>query len=152
MHSPWFLATLCLVVVVYADSTTILLKDTSITVDGDGVTVDDTVATITKKGTYTVTGTLDNGQLVVDSDDDGTVEVILDTADITSESSAAFYVKQSDLTVITISDGTVNYLTDAAVRDDDDESNACLFSKDPITFQGAGKLIVQANYEDGITT
>jgi hypothetical protein len=49
--------------------TQIILNGTSITVIGSGVLVDGTKATITSEGVYSVSGTLDDGQLAVNTPD-----------------------------------------------------------------------------------
>ena len=68
--------------------------------------------TITAPGTYVVSGTLNDGQIVVDSDDRGTVRLVLNGADITCSTSAPIYVKNADKTIITLADGTENRVTD----------------------------------------
>ncbi|KAH3757414.1 dockerin type 1 [Pelomyxa schiedti] len=138
---------------VVAASTTITLKGTSIAVSGSGVTVKGTVATITTAGQYIVTGTLNDGQLVVDSTSDGTVEIVLQTASITCSTGSALLVNQSDDTLITLYSETTNTLSDASTYSNPDDSpNAALFSHDVLTISGTGKLYVNGNWKDGITS
>lgn len=48
-------------------ATTIRLADGATTVAGDGATVDGDVVTVTQAGTYVISGSLSDGQVVVDS-------------------------------------------------------------------------------------
>lgn len=134
----------------------ILLHGDSITVIGSGVTVEGTTATINAAGTYTITGMLNDGQIVVNSAAAEAVELILNGVDITNSQSAPFYVKNAAQATVVLADQTVNYLTDAAtyVYDDpnDNEPNAALFSDDALTIAGSGALIVHGNFNDAITS
>lgn len=132
----------------------------TITLNGDSITsssakVDGTTVSITEAGTYIITGTLNDGQILVEEDNKGTVHLILAGASITSKTSAAIYIKNSGKTIITLKEGTVNSLTDASeytnVDTEENEPSACLFSKDDLTINGSGTLNITANYNDGIT-
>ena len=135
--------------------TKIILHDTSVTTDGEGgVLVDGQLITIKTSGTYVLEGTLSDGQILVDTEDTGVVRLIMNGVSITSQTTAPIYVKQSDKTVISLEDGTENILTDATqyVFDENtDELGAAIFSKDDLTINGTGALVVNANYNDGIT-
>ena len=139
-----------------AATTSIVLNGDSITVDGSGVTVDGSTATITAAGVYDISGTLADGQIVVDTEDDGEVRLVLDGVDISNASSAPVNILSADETVIVLADGTDNYLSDGATYvyadPEEDEPNAALFSKDDLTITGNGSLTVDGNYNDGITS
>jgi hypothetical protein len=138
------------------DMFSIELAGDSITVEGTGATVDGSVVTITSAGEYRISGTLDDGQIIVDTQDEDTVYLVLDGVDITSSTSAPIYVRNAEKTVITLADGSENYVTDGAsyVLEDaeSDEPDAAVFSKDDLTINGGGSLTVNANYNDGITS
>ena len=123
---------------------------------GAGVTARGGIATITQAGTYTVSGTLSNGQIIVDTSDDATVYLVLSGADITSQSSSPIYVKKVGKAVITLAAGTANTVTDAQQYTYDDaekeEPNAAVFSKDDLTINGTGSLTVNARFNNGITS
>ena len=135
--------------------TKITLNETSVTTDGEGgVLVDGQVITIKTSGIYVLEGTLADGHIIIDSEDTGVVRLILNGVDITSQTTAPIYVKQSDKTVISLEEGTENVLTDATqyvFDDNSDEPGAAIFSKDDLTINGTGALTVNANYNDGIT-
>ena len=61
-----------------------------------GVTIDGSTVTISAEGTYLFSGSLTDGQIIVDADDTAKVQIVLDGASITSSSSAALYVKSAD--------------------------------------------------------
>lgn len=94
----------------------ISLSGDTATASGDGasaVTVDGSTVTITASGTYVVSGTLTDGQIVVDSADDGVVTLVLDGADITSTTTGPLQVADAGSVVVVLADGSTNTLNDA---------------------------------------
>ena len=75
----------------------ITLESNNAKVSGKGVTAAGSVITISQKGTYVVRGNLENGQIIVDTDKESKVQLVLENASIHSESSAAIYVRQADI-------------------------------------------------------
>jgi hypothetical protein len=138
------------------DISYIELDGDSITFTGDGATVNGRTITITSAGTYSISGTLDDGQIIVDTEDQEKVGLILNGVNISSSTSAPIYVLNADKTVITLADGTENYVTDGDsyifADVESDEPNAAIFSKDDLTINGSGSLIVDANYNNGIAS
>lgn len=138
-----------------ADASQIILKGDTISLDGKGTTVKGDTVTIQSGGVYAITGTLNDGQIVVDTEDKTTVKLVLNGANITNLSSAPIYVKNAEKTVITLAEGTKNTITDGdtyTLEDaSSDEPNAAVYSKDDLTINGTGSLTVNANYQNGIT-
>lgn len=134
--------------------TEIILNGNSITVNGSCVTVNGTTATITCEGTYNITGTLTDGQIVVNTLDPGLVELILNGVNISNSTTAPIYVMSAANTTIALADQTTSYLSDASTYvypdPNDPEPNAALFSKVPLTISGPGALTMHGNYLDGI--
>ncbi len=128
----------------------------NITVDGKGATVENNKVTITSAGTYSIKGSLTDGQIIVNVGDDDKVNIILNGVNITCSNSSPIYVMNSKKTVISLADNTENYIKDgeAYVFEDEssDEPNAAIFSKSDLTFIGNGSLDVDANYNNGITS
>jgi hypothetical protein len=139
-----------------SDVVQIALNGNSITADGEGVTVDGSKATITAAGTYSISGTLADGQIIVDTEDEDVVRLILSGANISSSTSAPIYVASAEEAIIILADGTENYVSDGAsyVFEDaeEDEPNAAIFSKSDLTIYGDGSLTVAGNYNDGIAS
>jgi hypothetical protein len=139
-----------------ADSaTSISLADDAIQVVGLGAAAEADVVTISYPGTYRVSGTLSQGQLVVDCGDfDGGVYIILDNAFITCPDGPAIYVKQADKTVLYLPEGTTNTLQDGADYSIDEgkdtNSGAGVYSADDLEVQGDGRLTVTGMSADGI--
>ena len=130
----------------------ITLNGDSVTADDKNVEVDGRKVTITGAGTYVLSGTLSDGQIVVDSDDKDSVRLVLNGAEITCSNSSAIWVKDGE-TIITLADGTENTLTDGAeytTDSEDDEPKAAVYAKDDLTFNGSGSLTVNGNYKNGI--
>lgn len=127
----------------------------TINAGSDSVSVDGTTATITSAGTYHITGTLSDGQLVVDAGDSAQVQLILDNAHITNTDGAAIAVMSAETAVVILADGSSNTLSDGAayvLDEGEDEPNATLFSKADLTIGGTGSLTVFANHNDGIAS
>ncbi|MBQ4345884.1 MAG: carbohydrate-binding domain-containing protein [Oscillospiraceae bacterium] len=121
---------------------------------GVGVSVSGQTATITKGGSYVLEGSLSDGQIIV-ALTDNTEKVHLICNGITIHSSSApIWVQQADKVIVTLAEGTVNTLTDgtdyAVESDTDTAPNACLYSKDDLTMNGSGTLIVNGNCNNGI--
>ncbi|MFN2203389.1 MAG: carbohydrate-binding domain-containing protein [Caldilineaceae bacterium] len=134
----------------------IVLDNNAIHVEGQGASVDGSTVTITQAGTYAVSGTLDDGQILVDAGDDDVVRLVLNGARISNSSSAPISAIHAGKVVVVLPEGTENYLSDAAtyVYEDpeEDEPNAALFSKADLVIEGVGLLKVDANYSDGIAS
>jgi hypothetical protein len=132
-------------------SNDITLNGTSISTTSANVTISGTIATITKGGQYTISGTLTNGQIKVDADT-ATVKIKLNGATIANSSTSPFYIKKSKKTIIFVADGTTNSISDATTYSNTDEPNACIFSNTYLAFTGTGALTVKGNYNDAISS
>lgn len=119
---------------------------------GNGVAIDKGTATINKPGNYRISGTLSDGQIIVNSEAKGDVNLILDGVDITCSNSSPIYVMQASNTVIQLASGTKNVLSDGEdyTVNSEGEPEACIFSKDDLTIEGDGSLTVAGNYRGGI--
>lgn len=139
---------------VSASAAQIKLNGSSISFSGKGATVNGSKITITQAGTYVVSGTLTDGQIIVNAADNNIVRLILNGADITCKKSSPIYIKNSDKTVITLASGKSNKITDGTSYTYDDtakeEPNASIFSKSDLTINGSGTLTVNANFNNGI--
>ena len=135
------------------DATTITLWGDTVDIDGGGAAASGSVVTISAAGTYIVSGLLRDGQLIVDTQDEGDVVLVLDGAEITSSTSAPIYVVSAEKAIITLAAGSVNRVTDGesyVFPEGTDEPDAAIFSHDDLTLTGNGTLIVDANYRNGI--
>ena len=134
-----------------SDVTAIVLNGSSITVEGEGAEVNGSVVTITAGGNYDVSGSLSDGQVVVNSEDESIVRLILNGADISCSDNAPVYVEQAQKAMIVLAEGTQNKVSDGSSYNSGEEyANAAIFSKDDLTICGDGALAVNGNYNDGI--
>lgn len=134
----------------------IKLEGSSASVSGTGATVQGKDITIAAAGVYVISGQLDNGQIIVNVQDKGTVKLVLNGAQITCSDSAPIYVMNAEKTIISLADGTENTLSDGTAYtyadSEKEEPSATIFSKDNLTINGSGTLNVNANFNDGIVS
>lgn len=133
-------------------STFIELGD-SIKVNGSGATVDKNKVTITAAGTYSIKGTLTDGQIIVNAGKDDKVYIILNGVNINCSNSAPVYVMNSKKTVISLADNTENTITSkAAAATGETEPDGAIFSKADLVLTGKGALSVTADNNKGIVS
>lgn len=140
------------------DVTTIALSGQSATATGTGAEVTDGVVTITAGGTYVVTGTMTEGRVLVNAPKEE-VTLVLQDASITCSTGSPLYVYKSKATTLYLPEGTASTLTDGTdytfsdsySSAEEEEPNACLYSKSDLVIAGSGSLTVNANYNNGIT-
>lgn len=140
-------------------NTKIHLSDGGITVDGEYASAQGSKVTITHSGSFTLDGTLADGQICVDIPDEtadsGTVKLILSGVNITGKSAPAVLIKNADKASITIADGTENFISDGtAAYAGEDETSALIEAKDDLTIKGGtagtGTLTITANIQDAM--
>ncbi len=102
---------------------------------------------ITKEGIYVLDGTIDNGQITINTSKDEKVQLILNNVNITNETCAAINVIQADKVFITSEVNSINNLVSKKFTDD--SIDGVIYSKDDITFNGYGTLNIESN-EHGI--
>ena len=119
----------------------------------DGVTVEDGTLTITKAGTYKLSGEY-QGQIKVETADSDAVRLVLDNANITNSSGAALNVVNADEVILYSASGTTNTISDGAdyTATGEDDPDAVVYSKADMAIAGEGTLKVNGNHEDGIHT
>ena len=137
-----------------ADSIAILLKGDSISCDSDAVAISDSTATIQKEGTYLLSGTLEDGSIVVDTGKDEKVQLVLKGVNIHSSTSAAIYVRQADKVFLTLADSSENTLSSGDVfeADDDIQIDAVIFAREDLTLNGEGSLSIASPAGHGIVS
>ena len=135
-----------------AEAVTISLNGTSASAFSASVQISGGTVTITAAGTYILSGTLDNGSIIVNATKDDKIQLVLDGVTIRSETFAAIYVVQADKVFVTLAESSVNTLTNGGsfVQSDDNDVDAVIFAKDDITLNGAGKLVIASPAGHGI--
>ena len=134
----------------YDESTTskIELSGSSAKVSVDGVTVSDSTVTITKSGTYVISGQSDGVQIKVEADKSVDVHLVLKGATMTN-TNAAISATSAGHVYLTLAEGTTNSLSDSS-SNSDEKANAALFSKVDLTINGSGTLNVDGKKSNAI--
>lgn len=141
------------------DATVILLGGDTVQITGSGAAEENGTVTITAGGVYVIKGTLDDGRVVVNAPGEE-VTLALENADLTCSDSSPLYIYKASSVLLWLPEGSASTLTDGGsyVFDDDwssaeeDEPNACLYSKADLIIAGGGALAVNGNYNNGVTS
>lgn len=133
------------------------LSDEKTIVEGKGVTVIENTISIKSAGTYYITGNITDGNIVIDANDKDEVQLVLDNASITSKNTAPINGIECSKLTITLADNSENTITDSEVyttfTDNEKlEPDGAIFTKTDLVINGNGKLIINANYLDGIVS
>ncbi len=138
----------------YDESTAVKieLNGSSAAASSNSVKINGSTVQITEEATYLISGTLDDGMLVVNAPDTAKLQLVFDGVNITSSTSAALYILEADKVVITLADGTQNSLTNGGsfTPIDDENIDAALYSKQDLTINGSGSLTVTSPAGHGI--
>ena len=113
----------------------------------DGATI-----TITQEGVYVLSGTAENAEVIVETDDSAKVQLVLDGLTITNTDQPAIYVKNADKVFVTTVKDSTNTLTvtRSLKADGEEEINAVIYSKDDLVLNGEGTLIITST-ANGVT-
>ena len=122
----------------------ITLNGSSAVVSGSGVNISGSTVTITSAGTYIISGSLSDGQIVIAASDSDKVQLVLNNAEINCNTSAAVYVKSADKVFVTLPAGTTNSLGGGTeyVQTDDNTVDGVIFSKSDLTLNGTDTLCI----------
>ena len=133
---------------------TVTLEGTTASCASDAVTIEGGRITIREEGTYLLSGTLTEGQVIVDAGEEDKVQLVLDGADITSASSAAISCKSADKVFLTTAAGTEDHLSNGGTFEaiDENDIDAVVFSKCDLTLNGSGSLTVDSPAGHGIVS
>ncbi len=130
----------------------ITLSDSGISTSSDSVKINASTVTLTEEATYIFSGELTDGQIVVEADDKAKIQIVFDGVKINSAASAPLYVKTADKVFVTLAAASQNELSNGGkfVSVDENNIDSVVFSKQDITFNGSGSLIVNSTAGHGI--
>ncbi|MCD8242057.1 MAG: carbohydrate-binding domain-containing protein, partial [Lachnospiraceae bacterium] len=136
------------------DCAHITLDGDSATADTNAVEISGSTVTVTDEGTYILTGTLDDGMIIVDAGDSDKVQLVLDGVDITSSTSAAIYVLEADKVFVTTASGSENTLTNGGeyVAINDNNIDAVIFTKAALELNVGRTLTITASAGHGVVS
>lgn len=137
-----------------SSAVSIRLDGSSASCDSDAVSIDGTQIILLDEGVYILSGTLEDGQVVVNAGEEDKVQIVLQGAQINSSTSAAIYALEADKVFLTLAKDTENTLTNGGeyVDIDDNAIDAVVFSKTDLTLNGSGSLLVEATAGHGIVS
>ena len=134
----------------------ITLNGDTAVVDGRGAYAEGSAVTITKAGTYIISGRLDEGQIAVETDDDDAVRLVLEGVSVRNSSEPALDVRNSHGLLIYLKKETVNTLVSGteteitAWSSDSSASGGAVMLSDDAVISGDGRLDVFGYINNGI--
>ena len=140
---------------------TVITLGETVNVIGAGAAAEGSVVTVTAAGTYLLAGSLTDGQLIVDTTDEGKVTLLLNGASLSCSTGPAVLVRSAPKkVVISTVAGSVNLLSDGSgyVVPDEEQAegeiypNACIYSCEDLVLEGEGELQITGNADKGINT
>ncbi len=139
----------------------ITLKDGDISIAGDetaavgNAAAEDNIVTISSEGTYILSGSLSDGQVVVETPDSEKVQLVLDGVDISCSDNAPVLIRESDKVFLTLAEGSDNSLKGPADYSElvaEAGVDGVIYSKADLCINGSGALTVSAASEHGIVS
>ena len=130
-----------------SSSVHIELNGSTAEADSDSVQISGSTITITEKATYIISGTLDDGMIIVDAPDTAKLQLVFDGADINSETSAPLYIPEADKVFVTLAEGTENTLSNGGTYTAIDDSNidSAIFSRQDLPLNGSGNAASESS-------
>ncbi len=130
------------------------LNGDTATASSDSVRISGSTIILSEEATYIISGTLEDGMIVINAGDKDKLQLVLNGASITSATSAPLYIIEADKVFVTLIEGTESFLINGGsfVAIDDNNIDAAVFSKQDLTFNGAGKLTVTSPAGHGIVS
>ena len=123
-------------------------------ITGAGAAFSGGVLTIRQAGTYELSGTLSNGQVLINTSKNDLVRLVLNGVTLHNETGPAIFAPQAEKTTIVLTDGTQNAVSDGAAYAamGEDAPDAAIYAQDDLQITGDGQLTVTGNYKHGIRT
>lgn len=137
-----------------SDSIAIVLNGNSISCNSGNVLVSGSTVTISEEGTYVLSGTLEDGSVIVDAEKTDKIQLVLSGVSIHSQPTAPIYVRQADKVFVTLASDTKNSLSNGGsfTADGDTNIDSVIFSKDDLTLNGSGALTITSPGGHGIVS
>lgn len=115
----------------------------------DGVSISGSVVTITKDGSYILTGDLTDGQVIINTENDtDKVQLVLNNVTLNNSTSSPINVVNADKVFVTTLENTENNIS--ANISEDTSVDGGIFSKCDLTLNGNGILNIDVKNGDGI--
>lgn len=136
----------------YDNKNSIFIDLSNKTASSDSVKIKNSTFTITEDATYIISGSIEDGMVIVDSSEKAKPQLVLDNATIISNNSAPIYIKKADKVFVTLAKDSNNTLSNKGSFSSIDENNidGTIFSKSDLTLNGSGSLTISAPAGHGI--
>ena len=107
--------------------------------------------TIDSEGIFVISGTAKNVSIIVDADDEDKIQLVLKDVTITNSDMPCVYVKNADKVFITTMSTNSLSVTGTFTSDGETSTDAVIFSRDDVVFNGNGSLTIQSS-DNGISS
>ncbi len=134
---------------------TVKLQNLTVTTKDGSYKVSGKTLTISKAGTYELSGSATDGQILVEAAKTDVITLVLKGVTVTNTNSSPLYIKSADEVDIQLASGTKNTFTDGAkytFATGATEPDGAIFSQEDLTIEGSGSLTVNAKYLDGVVS
>ena len=128
----------------------ITLSGSGAACSSDAISVAGSTVTILDEGTYILSGSLTDGQIIVDAPADAKTQLVLRNVSVHSGSSAALYVRGADKVVVTLEGENTLSCGESFTAIDENNIDGAVYAKSDLTFNGSGSLAVSAPAGHGI--
>ena len=133
----------------------IVLADGTATASGGGARVDGSVVTIASGGEYALSGTLDEGQIVIDTGDEAmNVYLTLEGVTLSNKTGPALWVRQAKNVHLILAAETKSLFVSGTEADlaafDGTQTGAAVYAEDDLIIEGEGELEVRGYINNGI--
>ena len=108
--------------------------------------------TISEAGVYVLSGTAKNFTVKVETDKESKVQLVLDGLEVTNDSFPVIYVVSADKCFVTTTDSRNSLsVTGTFTADGSTNTDAVIYSKDDLVFNGTGTLTIVSSQGNGIS-
>ncbi|MCR5090860.1 MAG: carbohydrate-binding domain-containing protein [Oscillospiraceae bacterium] len=136
-----------------SSATVITLDGSSVTISGGGACAYDGGVVIRNGGTYVLSGSLEDGSVVVDAYASSKVFLLLDGVEVSCADDAALIVAQAEKVFLTLAEGSENSFSsgsDYTAEAVEDGRDGVIYAVDDLTINGSGSLTVSGGCKHGI--
>jgi hypothetical protein len=135
-----------------ANATRVAFNGNTAQVSGAGAGFAGRTLTIRQAGTYVLSGTLSNGQVLINVGRNDVVNLVLNGVSLRNETGPAIYSPRSGKVVMFLESGVTNTVSDGryAASGNDDEPSAAIYIQNNLSIAGSGMLTVTGNHRHGI--
>lgn len=140
----------------YDENAAIIVKlnENTVNASSDSVKISGNTITLTEDATHIISGTLNDGMIIVNAPNTAKMQIVFDGVNINSKTSAPLYILECDKVFLTLAEGTQNSLSNSGEYKAIDENNidSVIFSKQDLTLNGTGSLSITSPAGHGIVS